>query len=213
METYAAALKYRDMIHGIGLDSLETGRSPMLFDDVYRRAKSDGFHLTAHCDVNAQGTHQNILDCLTKLGGDGVRRIDHGLNAIERPELMELLKATNAGLTCCLWGAYGYLFHVEGEEKLFKGMLRKLFDAGILVTIASDDPACMGMNYLEENLILVADKCEFTDADVVKLQQNAVHVSWAAEQRVDIGRDRSVSGTVLGGVYENGVVEHCPPVK
>ncbi|OQV02850.1 hypothetical protein CLAIMM_07975 [Cladophialophora immunda] len=181
METYEAALKYRDQIHGIGLDSLETGRSPMLFDEVFRRAKADGFHLTAHCDVNAQGTHQNIRDCLTKLGGDGIRRIDHGLNAVEQPELIEMLKATGTGLTCCLWGAYGYLFHVEGEQALFRDMLRKLFDYGILVTINSDDPACMGMNYVEDNLILVAEKCNFTDADMVKLQRNAVHISWAAE--------------------------------
>ncbi|RMZ85554.1 hypothetical protein DV737_g577, partial [Chaetothyriales sp. CBS 132003] len=181
LETYEAALKYRDQIHGIGLDSLENGRSPMLFDEVYRRAKADGFHLTAHCDVNAQGTHQNIRDCLTKLGGDGIRRIDHGLNAVEQPELLEMLKATGTGLTCCLWGAYGYLFHIEGEKALFRDMLRKIFDYGILVTINSDDPACMGMNYVQENLILVAEKCDFTDADIVQLQRNAVHISWAPE--------------------------------
>ncbi len=128
MEAYEKALKYRHMIHGIGLDSLETGRSPMLFDRVYKRAKADGFHLTAHCDVNAQDTHRNIHDCLTRLGGNGIGRIDHGLNAVERPELLEIIKATNTGLTCCLWGAYGYLFHVEGEQKLFRSMLRKLID-------------------------------------------------------------------------------------
>lgn len=181
METYEAALKYRDMIHGIGLDSLEDGRPPSLFNDVYKRAKADGFHLTAHCDVDARDTHKHIHYCLTELAGDGIRRIDHGLNAVEQPELLEMLKNTNTGLTCCLWGVYGYLFQADGEQRLFRNMLRRLFDYGILVTINSDDPACHGMNYVEDNLILVAEKCGFTAADIVKLQQNAVQISWAPD--------------------------------
>ena len=51
MEHYDTALKYRDMIVGIGLDSNEVDRPPSLFDEVFLRARNDGFRLTAHCDV------------------------------------------------------------------------------------------------------------------------------------------------------------------
>jgi adenosine deaminase len=181
-ETYEACLKYRDMIHGIGLDSYELGRSAMLFDDIYKRAKADGFHLTAHCDVNMPETHEHILECATKLSGDGITRIDHGLNAAEIPKLIQIIKERGIGLTCCPWGAYGYLVHIEGEKSLFTDMIRKLFDEGVLLTISSDDPAYMGMNWVQESLILVAEKCKFTMQEMVVLEKNAVKISWAPEK-------------------------------
>lgn len=181
LQTYESCLKYRDMIHGIGLDSLELGRSAMLFDDIYKRAKADGFHLTAHCDVNVPTTHEHILQCATKLSGDGISRIDHGLNAAQKPELIQILKVRDIGLTCCPWGAYGYLFHTEKEQSLFTDMIRKLFDEGVTLTINSDDPAYMGMNWVQESLILVAEKCHFTTEEMAVLARNAVRVSWAPE--------------------------------
>ena len=47
MEHYLASLAYRDMIVGIGLDSNEDQRPPSLFEEIYLRARADGFHLTA----------------------------------------------------------------------------------------------------------------------------------------------------------------------
>jgi len=60
METYIAALPYRKMIAGIGLDSNEYDRPPILFEEVYLRARADGFKLTCHCDVTQKDTHEHI---------------------------------------------------------------------------------------------------------------------------------------------------------
>lgn len=182
LQAYEACLKYRDMIHGLGLDSYELDRSAMLFDEIYKRAKSDGFHLTAHCDVNMPETHEHILECATRLGGDGIQRIDHGLNAADRPELIQIIKDKGIGLTACPWGSYGYIFRVEDESSLFADKIRRLFDAGVLITINSDDPVYMGMNFIQESLILVAEKCKFTMEEMVVLVQNAVQISWAPEE-------------------------------
>jgi hypothetical protein len=81
---------------------------------------------------------------------------------------MEMLKATNTDLTYYLCGPYGYLYHIGGEQKLFRDMLRNLFDYGILITINSDNSACH--SNVEDNLVLVAEQCQFTDADIVKLE-------------------------------------------
>ena len=51
MKHYEMALPYREMIVGIGLYSNENNRPPLLFDEVYRRVRKDGFKLTYHCDV------------------------------------------------------------------------------------------------------------------------------------------------------------------
>jgi adenosine deaminase len=60
MEHYFVALPYRDMIITIGLDSDEFNRPPSLFEGMFSRARTDGFHLTCHCDV-AQRTLMNTF--------------------------------------------------------------------------------------------------------------------------------------------------------
>ncbi|CAN9145757.1 unnamed protein product, partial [Alternaria alternata] len=69
MEHYDAALKYRDMIVGIGLDSNEVDRPPSLFDEVFVRARNDGFRLTAHCDVGKPYPLEHIHQVATGIAG------------------------------------------------------------------------------------------------------------------------------------------------
>ncbi|KAI4699875.1 hypothetical protein J4E89_011049 [Alternaria sp. Ai002NY15] len=56
MRHYEAALPYRDIIVGIGLDSNEVGRPAELFDGIFVRARKDGFRITAHCDARIEST-------------------------------------------------------------------------------------------------------------------------------------------------------------
>jgi adenosine deaminase len=51
IEHYEAALPYKDIITGVRLDSNEYDRPPSLFEELYLRARVDGFNLTCHCDV------------------------------------------------------------------------------------------------------------------------------------------------------------------
>lgn len=60
MESYLEALPFRDMIVGIGLDSNEYDRPPILFERLYLRARADGFKLTCHCDVTQKDTYEHI---------------------------------------------------------------------------------------------------------------------------------------------------------
>lgn len=92
MENYVAALPYKDMIVGIGLDSDEHDNPPSKFAELFLRAGTDGSKLTCHCDIAQKDTYSNIREVAETLGGTGAERIDHGLNAVERPELIELIK-------------------------------------------------------------------------------------------------------------------------
>lgn len=67
METYVAALPFRDLIVGIGLDGNEFGRPPSLFEELYCRAREDGFKLTCHCDVAQKDTHEHIRQCVSTI--------------------------------------------------------------------------------------------------------------------------------------------------
>ncbi|TVY89108.1 putative deaminase, partial [Lachnellula willkommii] len=99
MDQYEAALPYKDMIVGLGLDSDEFERPPSLFDDLFKRARNDGFRLTSHCDFNQKDTHDHILQVAERLGGTGAERIDHGMNAADQAGLMEIIKSKDIGMT------------------------------------------------------------------------------------------------------------------
>lgn len=171
---YEEALPFKDSIVGVGLDSDEHNRPPSLFYDLFRRARNDGLKLTSHCDFNQHNTHEHIFQVATALGGDGASRIDHGLNAADMPELVGIIEAKGIGMTIC---PCAYIRHTAIDEVFPR--IRKLFDSGIKISIASDDPSYMEDNWLLHNLLMVRDKCAFADDEMIKLQRNAIETSWA----------------------------------
>ena len=177
MKHYEMALPYRDMIVGIGLDSNEYHRPPMLFDEVFKRARKDGFKLTCHCDVAQKNTHEHIRQVVCEIGGTGAERTDHGLDAAEVPELVSIIKEKGVGMTLCPWA---YVRH-HTEENVF-GFVRMLFDAGVLVNISSDSPAYVESNWVVDNLMLLKLKGGFTNREIGKLQMNALEICWADEE-------------------------------
>ena len=62
----------------IGLDSDERDNPPLKFKEVYDKARSQGYHLTMHCDVDQENSVQHIWQCLDEIR---VERVDHGVNA------------------------------------------------------------------------------------------------------------------------------------
>jgi adenosine deaminase len=173
MPTYKAMLPWGSMVVGIGLDSDELDRPPSLFYDVFQRARADGFKITSHCDFNQKNTHEHIRQCAEELSGKGADRIDHGMNAADKPELMKLIKEKDIGLTL---SPCGYIRH-SSEADVFS-RIRKLFDAGIKIAIASDDPAYMEDNWILHNTYLVKEKCGFSNAELLQLQRNGVAICW-----------------------------------
>ncbi|UZP35163.1 hypothetical protein NXS19_002979 [Fusarium pseudograminearum] len=169
-----------DMVVGIGLDSDENDRPPLMFADVYNRARKDGFRITAHCDVGQKDTHQNIRQVASDLGSTGADRIDHGLNAAQDPELIRVIKERGIGMTITPWG---YLRH-EPVEEIFP-RIRTLFNAGIPLSIGSDDPAYMEDCWILHDLLLVKKMCDFSDEDMVRLTSHSVDMCWADEKVKD----------------------------
>lgn len=174
MEHYKAALPYRDMIIGIGLDSNEYDRPPSLFEEIFLLARKDGFNITAHCDVNQKDTHEHIRQVASTVAGTGAQRIDHGLDAAEKPELIRLIKERGTGMTVCPCAAMRH-----AAPGWIAWTIRTLYDAGIPISIASDDPAYMEDQWVLHAMLLVKGLCAFTDKDMTNLARNAVKISWA----------------------------------
>lgn len=176
MEQYVAALPYKDMIVGIGLDSNEYDRPPSLFEELYLRARADGFKLTCHCDVTQKDTHEHIRQVTESVGGTGADRIDHGLDAAQSPDLVALIKRKAIGMTLCPWA---YVRH-HTESDIFE-YIRLLVAQGIKINISSDSPVYVEENWVNHNLLLLRLKCGFTDDEIARLEKTSLEISWAPD--------------------------------
>lgn len=172
METYLAALPYRDKFIGIGLDSDERDNPPQKFAQVFALAKKDGFHITMHCDIDQEESIEHIRQALLDIGVD---RLDHGTNIVEDPSLVAYVKEKNIGLTCCPVSNSFVVDDMKGKEIL------ELLHQGILVTVNSDDPAYF-QSYISDDLYTLAQAYGITQEDIAAIVKNAFRIAWIPEE-------------------------------
>jgi adenosine deaminase len=168
MATLLEALPYREWIIGVGLDSDEKNNPPLKFREVFARAREEGFLLTMHCDVDQENSIGHIRDCLDAIG---VARIDHGVNLLEDPALIEVVRDRGIGLTVCPVSNACVTDSSKSSE------IAKLLALGIRVTVNSDDPAYFGA-YLSENLVRVEEDIGLGRAPLTQLVRNAFEIAW-----------------------------------
>jgi len=175
MDTLEQSLPYKDWIVGVGLDSDEKGNPPVKFKEVFARARSEGYHLTMHCDVDQENSVEHIWQCLNDIG---VERIDHGVNSLEDEVLIKEIKSRGLGLTVCP------ISNSYVTDGLKAGEIKTMLDQGVRATINSDDPAYFP-GYMNENLIAVQESVNLTRDEVVQLARNAFSISWLATDDKD----------------------------
>ena len=158
---------------GIGLDSAEVGFPPSLFTHVYDRARSAGLHLVAH--AGEEGPPEYVRQALDLLG---VQRIDHGIRAMEDPDLVQRLVRDQVPLTGCPLSNV----RLRAVPSLAEHPLPAMLEAGLLVTINSDDPAYFG-GYVDDNYAAIADEFGLGRDQLAGLAANSVRSSFASEAR------------------------------
>jgi adenosine deaminase len=167
VSTLREALQYRSLFHGVGLDSSEKGHPPSKFKRVFEQARSQGLVPVAH--AGEEGPPEYIEEALDLLK---VVRIDHGVRCEEKPALVERLRAQGVPLTVCP------LSNVKLKvfRRLEEHNLKRLLDAGLCVTVNSDDPAYFG-GYVLDNYLACAAALGLTRAELAKLCANSVSAS------------------------------------
>jgi adenine deaminase len=141
LATLAMALAHKDKIIGVGLDSSEIGNPPAKFQQVFARARAEGFRLVAH--AGEEGPPEYIYQALDLLK---VERIDHGNAAMQDPALVKRLTEQQIALTVCPL-SNTRLCVVDDMDR---HPLPQMLAAGLTVTVNSDDPAYFG-GYINEN--------------------------------------------------------------
>ena len=169
------ALAARDRgVVALGLGGDETHFPPNLFTATFERARQAGLPSVPHSGETAGPA--SIWEALKLLHAD---RLGHGVRSIEDPRLVEHLRQRQVPLEVCPTSNIRLrLYHDYAQHPL-----RRLWDAGLLVTVNSDDPPMFETSLNQEYQVL-AEHFGFTLAELEQVSLNAVQASFlsAAEK-------------------------------
>ncbi|MFE7611276.1 adenosine deaminase [Streptomyces celluloflavus] len=171
LETFEAARPYLDRITAVGLDSAEVGHPPSKFKEVYALAREAGLKCVAH--AGEEGPPAYVWEALDVLGVD---RIDHGVRSMEDERLVARLAADQVPLTLCPLSNV----RLRVIDDLAAHPLPAMLDAGLLVTVNSDDPAYFG-GYADDNFTAVRDALGLSEETLRTLARNSFRAAFLDE--------------------------------
>jgi aminodeoxyfutalosine deaminase len=155
---------------GFGIGGIEAGRAPYtgLIRSVFAAATAAGLHSVPHAGETTGA--DTVWEAVSRLRAD---RIGHGIGALDDPALAGYLaerqlpvdvSPTSNVCTRCVPSI--------GEHPL-----RRMLEAGLLVTLNSDDPPMFGTSLSNEYLVAGRD-LGFSPAGLAELAANGVRASF-----------------------------------
>lgn len=163
-----ANLEPFSFVTGFGLGGDELGFPPALFQKAYSLAREAGLKTTIHAgewgDANSMKTA--IETCQ-------INRIGHGVRAIEDKNMLAMLKDLQIPLEICptsnvVLGIY---------PSIAAHPLPLLMEAGIMVSINSDDPPFMGTT-IDREYDLVQETFQYSDETMKAITRQAIAVAF-----------------------------------
>ena len=135
---------------------------------MFRRARDEGFLLVAH--AGEEGPPAYVWEAIDVLGVD---RIDHGNRSLEDAALVKRIAADGLALTVCPLSNLRLCVVKDMKQH----PLRRMLDAGLRVTINSDDPAYFG-GYMNENFASVGAALGLSAAELTEIARNGFAASF-----------------------------------
>lgn len=146
------------------------GRTGPRFAQAFQRAGRAGLRRTVHAGESSGP--QGVRDAIELLGAD---RIDHGVRAIEDPDLVALLADRQIPLGICPSSnlALGVYRAIEDHP------IDRLRRAGVVVSVNTDDPVLLGTS-LEGEYLLCSQAFGWSDDVLRALARNSIDASFAS---------------------------------
>ena len=160
MEPFLALRFYRTL----DLSGDEFAQPIENFKPLYRLAKANGLRLKAH--VGEWGDAESVWRAVEELELDEVQ---HGIAAADSPALMRFLAEHRIRLNICPTSN----LMLGRVETLASHPIRKLFDAGVRVTINTDDMAMFGQSVSHEFLNLYKAGC-LNEKELDQIRENGL---------------------------------------
>ncbi|MFM2480408.1 adenosine deaminase [Celerinatantimonas sp. YJH-8] len=163
----------------------EQGYPGELFTEHFRQVREAGLAITIHAG-EAAGP-ESIWQAIRELGAT---RIGHGVRAIEDPALMDYLQKYQIGIESCPTSN----LHTSTVASYAKHPLPHFLDAGILVSLNTDDPGVSAIDIAHEYQI-AQQRIGLSPSQLKQLQQNGLAMAFLDPQQkrqlVKAAEDRS----------------------
>lgn len=156
-----------------GVGGMEPGYPPELFTDAFAYAKKHDLPSVPHAGETVGA--ESIWGAIRALDAD---RLYHGVRAIEDPELMDYLREKQIPLDICPTSnvCLGVVPSIKDH------MLPQLLEAGLYITINSDDPPMFNTTLADEYLA-IAEAFDYDRATIQKFVMNGVNASFLPDDR------------------------------
>lgn len=163
MQTVETAKKYLgDVVCAVDIAGAEGLFPTENFAPVFAKVREYGVPMTLHAG-EAAGP-----DSMKTALSFGTKRIGHGVAAINDPELIKRLIDENVTLEVCVTSNY----HTKVVPAINMHPIHKLLEAGVHVTVNSDNRTCSRTTLQKEKEVL-KEELGFTDEEIEKMQEYA----------------------------------------
>ncbi len=156
----------------LGLGGNEDGFPASLFTETFERARKAGLHSDPHAGEVAGP--ESVWAALDQLHAE---RIGHGVRSIEDPRLVEALRERCIPLEVCPTSNVRLRVYPDYAHH----PLRKLWEAGLVLTVNSDDPPMFNteLNYEYQALV---EQFGFSADELERVSLNAVRSSFLPQE-------------------------------
>jgi adenosine deaminase len=166
-KTLKQSLPFKDKIKAVGLDSSEKGNPPSKFKNVFEASVKEGYIPLAH--AGEEGSAAYVWEAIDILG---IKRIDHGNNALQDENLVQEIIKRDIALTVCPLSNTS----LQVVDDLKNHPLKKMMDLGLKVTVNSDDPAYFG-GQVNKNYEAIQEALNLSKYDLYQLAKNSFQYS------------------------------------
>ncbi len=167
------AIDHKDSFIALDLADNEDAADPKIFAPLFQKAKSQGLHITVHSgetpDPRSAKWVQDSIEIL------GAERIGHGIQIVRDTQVMDFVRTNKIPLEVCPISNYLTQSFATYEEH----PIRTLLNAGVQVTINSDDPGIFATT-LSDDYEVLHRVHGFTAADFHRCNQIAFDASFIA---------------------------------
>lgn len=170
-----------DGLAGVDLHGHETQATPPDAAAVWARLRAAGKATKCHAgEFDGPGRVREAIETL------GVRRIQHGVRAIEDPAVVRLAAERGVTFDVCPLSNLG----LRVVPSLREHPIRRLLAAGVRCTVSTDDPLCFA-NSLTEEYAALAEELAFSRAELAAIARNGWEVA-----DVPVGMRREMLATI-----------------
>jgi adenosine deaminase len=173
MALFDEAQPWADRLLGFGLGGSELGNPPSKFANFFARCRAAGFKTTAH--AGEEGPAAYVRESVELLQVD---RLDHGNACMDDAALVAKLVASGIALTLCPLSN----LRLQVVRSLASHPLKAMLDAGLSVTVNSDDPSYFG-GYINDNFSQIAEALGLNREHLTILARNSFYAAFMSETR------------------------------